>query len=824
MIILKESKNKIDQIIQMSDIHIPNDVRETEYREVFDETYLKLKIICANKYTVIVIVGDLLHNGRLCSPNALELINDFIHNLTLIAPTIIIPGNHDQKTKKNFLSVIHDWSQYENWYLLEESGAYLFHNIIFGVTSVLDKNIYSADKIEQEADYKIALFHGSIIDYEKKESFIHKFNGYDYVLLGDIHSFQYVDEDKTAAYCGSLIEQNFRECQYDHGFIKWDLKCRKSEFIPITNNYGHRILDIVDGEITDIDDLPKNLSIRYTLTNTSPIQLDKIMNKIRKRCIINEFVEERPMYGEKNSKKRTHDIDVTALESQVKQVKMYLSDCAVDREEKNMLVYIHRKIHESMPVETEFKGGHTWKLLELKFSNMLSYGKHNIIDFTKYSSLDIIGLNGPNQYGKSAVIEILLFCLFEKYSKSKNLVDIMNKSENRCQCSVKIQIGDNKYYIKRVGELRPKFMVDITFCKNVDEEWINLAEGLNKVQLRKKIELCVGNYEDFIVTFFYCQRQDLNLINMTNMQRIKYLLSILKLDIFEEYFDASKKILSTIDTKMSKVDGMMTEILRECGDVGTLRSKIKTIVGEIDKIKNKKGKIEFDKKVTLSNIEDYCEKKIEFNKYCTELGVLKADLMRYKKDYAAHEEHVASHERLFLKRENYRKYNDMMHHSRLPYELMIGYLPKMNSCMNDFLSKYDKINIEYASNIVISSTGKYEVSASGGVIGLYIEKDGNSINLSTVTGFGRFIASMSIKYGMGMIMKNVRPLISFCDEGWDCLDSTNLKNVEPILSRLKMLYECVVVISHLVNIQNVMTKVVKVKKKGGRSYVSNVDK
>ena len=37
------------------------------------------------------------------------------------------------------------------------------------------------------------------------------FDGYDYVMLGDIHKFQYMNEEKTIAYAGSLIQQSYGE-------------------------------------------------------------------------------------------------------------------------------------------------------------------------------------------------------------------------------------------------------------------------------------------------------------------------------------------------------------------------------------------------------------------------------------------------------------------------------------------------------------------------------------------------------------------------------------------------------------------------------------
>ena len=46
-----------------------------------------------------------------------------------------------------------------------------------------------------------------------------------------------MNSDKTMAYSGSLISQNFGETDPDHGVLCWDLNTKSSELIPIANAY-----------------------------------------------------------------------------------------------------------------------------------------------------------------------------------------------------------------------------------------------------------------------------------------------------------------------------------------------------------------------------------------------------------------------------------------------------------------------------------------------------------------------------------------------------------------------------------------------------------
>ena len=63
------------------------------------------------------------------------------------------------------------------------------------------------------------------------------FSDYDLVMLGDIHKMHFLNEEKTIAYSGSLIQQNKGE-SIEKGYLLWDIKKLSSEFVRIHNDYG----------------------------------------------------------------------------------------------------------------------------------------------------------------------------------------------------------------------------------------------------------------------------------------------------------------------------------------------------------------------------------------------------------------------------------------------------------------------------------------------------------------------------------------------------------------------------------------------------------
>ena len=107
----------------------------------------------------------------------------------------------------------------------------------------------------------IALYHGPVrgsavesdwqIDGEVDASI---FSKYDFVLLGDIHKRQYLNDAYTMAYPGSTIQQNYGE-SIEKGYLFWEIESADvytSKFIGLTNNHPFVTLEWGSDEHTQI--------------------------------------------------------------------------------------------------------------------------------------------------------------------------------------------------------------------------------------------------------------------------------------------------------------------------------------------------------------------------------------------------------------------------------------------------------------------------------------------------------------------------------------------------------------------------------------------
>ena len=317
-VLCDDRKSEIRYVYHLSDIHIRNYQRHEEYLKVFDQTYQSLQsLINDQKETsLIVLTGDIMHTKTELSPESISIACSFFKRLSDIAPVMMIAGNHDcnlsNKRRLDALTpLVEDIggnsvsdliseaneefpslrSDLKNFYYLKRSGFYQYHNIVFGISSLLDEKLITIkeldskkfNKIKQAKKYKIALYHGPIYKSTTESDFIIRhnclksstFDGYDYVMLGDIHKHQYINEKKTIAYAGSLIQQSHGESINNHGILKWNLLNGKSKLHEVSNDYGYCTIEIKDGKMIPTE-IPKKPHIRFCLENTSEIQYRKV--------------------------------------------------------------------------------------------------------------------------------------------------------------------------------------------------------------------------------------------------------------------------------------------------------------------------------------------------------------------------------------------------------------------------------------------------------------------------------------------------------------------------------------------------------------------
>jgi len=624
----------VKTIAHLADIHIRKLHRFVEYRQVFKNLYKQLKDL---KPDAIYIGGDVVHGKLDTSPEEVRMVANFFLELCDIAPTIIIPGNHDcnlnNKSREDTLSPIIDLVKKitPNLHYWKQSGVYTLDNVDFGVMSIFDIDkegnqlTTGLPNPKNLGDDKIALFHGGVDKHFYDNGFqveddrvkVDTFQGYDMVMLGDIHKRQFLDVDERVGYPGSLIQQNYSE-DPSHGFLLWDVEKRKATYHQVKNDYGYKILQVVDGVIQNkMNFIPPKGSIKIKYTNTTLEQIKDIQMDVRKKYpklkdVITERQDNISIGGDRENKL---DIgDVRDLNYQNELIEDFLKRNVEGIHEETIKRV--QKINDMTNNSPEIYDGDItrnvdWKIKSFEFDNMFCYGKGNKIDFTKLDGT--VGVVAPNHSGKSAIMDAIAYTIYDVCSRTTRALDVMNKKKTTFRAKLNLEINGMDYWIerdaqyKRVnhknGKVSHNCPVKVRFYM-IDEagEEVDLsgAARFNSQYgggTNEEIKKVLGTFDDFILTSLSLQTNGMNFLDKKQSERKKILSTFMDIEVFEQLESIAKSdsneervMLRQFQKKDSykELGTMNQRIIEMEKDEEELNTKDKSMSSQLTQLENKK--------------------------------------------------------------------------------------------------------------------------------------------------------------------------------------------------------------------------------------------
>jgi len=596
------------KIFHISDIHIRLYQRMDEYNYVFNKLFdflEKHKKEYPDEDNLIICTGDLLHMKTELSPECIVTTIKFLTKLSSIYPFILIPGNHDALLNNNqrldSISAILHGLEIPNLYYFPKTGVNQFGNLLVTCNSLLDGKFIKAKKLNYFNDIiKISLYHGGVGETEtdvgyrlKGDKLISDFDGYDLVLLGDIHKYQYVRPDKTMAYSSSLICQGFGETDIHHGILIWNIEDKSSYYHIIDNPWSYRNLYYINNKIMlkendqhTISDtiesininliennyLPKYGNLKIISINSNQIKtktLSQIINKMLKdiKIVIHEKtfkgstiknivnIANEPIQFSNNDFTDPNIMWKHIISTFWKNKKMTM-DIIQGEMIINKFIEMTASRNIKPPIENNLSQFH-WKLMYLRFNNLFGYGQNNLIVWDSYPQNSLIGLFANNSMGKSTLIDILTFMLFGKiarYQVMGNCKDLININYQHADADIVFMLGDSYYMIrkklKREKSDKIKILDEVLYTWKVNSypiteypvnEYIfsipNLIINLtdeHRLKTDKLIVDLIGTYDEFIFTSISLQNRDKSIKDMTQKERKEFLSKILKLNIFPQ--------------------------------------------------------------------------------------------------------------------------------------------------------------------------------------------------------------------------------------------------------------------------------------------------
>jgi DNA repair exonuclease SbcCD ATPase subunit len=234
-----------------------------------------------------------------------------------------------------------------------------------------------------------------------------------------------------------------------------------------------------------------------------------------------------------------------------------------------------------------------WYIKKIEFSNFLSYGEDQIIDFDKCNGITVIESDPPNFGGKTVLtVDLLLFLFFNTTTKTQKAEEIFNRFTDKNVVSVKgdIVIDGEEYIIARkierkkskAGEWNVKTELD--FFKKLPNGQLQNFTGEQRRETENFIKTSIGDMDDFLMTIVTTASNLEDLLEAKPTARGQVLSRFLGLEFLKKKEETGKEIYSEFSKGMMS-NVYNTESLKQDND--TSKESIQTLKNEIEDAKTK---------------------------------------------------------------------------------------------------------------------------------------------------------------------------------------------------------------------------------------------
>ena len=255
---------------------------------------------------------------------------------------------------------------------------------------------------------------------------------------------------------------------------------------------------------------------------------------------------------------------------------------------------VETKLIQNQTETTPFK---RWYIKNIEFSNFLSYGLNQKIDFEKCSGITVVESNPPNFGGKSVLsVDLLLFLFFNETTKTTKAEEIFNRYSTYDKVNVRGEVeidGDTYVIVRQIERKKSKsgdwnIKTELDFFKKLSDGSLINFTGEQRRETENFLKSSIGTKEDFLMTILTTATNLEDLIDSKPTARGQVLSRFMGLDFIKVKEEAAKGLYSDFSkSMMSNVynsEELKTEI--ENGKVKileleTLNNELNTKVVEV---------------------------------------------------------------------------------------------------------------------------------------------------------------------------------------------------------------------------------------------------
>ena len=284
-------------------------------------------------------------------------------------------------------------------------------------------------------------------------------------------------------------------------------------------------------------------------------------------------------------------MNITDTNYQLGLIKQYLETKGYNDHLESVLSInrmVENKIAEKQEETAQFK---KWYIKNIEFSNFLSYGENQRLDFEKLNGIVVVESDPPNFGGKTVLsVDLLMFLFFNETTKTTKAEEIFNRFSDKNKVHVKgeVQIDGEDYIIVRTierklskkGEWNVKTELD--FFKKLSDGSLQNFTGEQRRETEAFIKSSIGTKEDFLMTILTTASNLEELLEAKPTARGQVLSRFMGLELLKTKEEIAKEIYSEFSkSKMSNI--YSSQQLKD--DIETHENSIKTNLEQIEESK-----------------------------------------------------------------------------------------------------------------------------------------------------------------------------------------------------------------------------------------------
>lgn len=270
------------------------------------------------------------------------------------------------------------------------------------------------------------------------------------------------------------------------------------------------------------------------------------------------------------------------------------------KEKTDDILSINRMVENKMNGDEENQSQFKkWYIRNIEFSNFLSYGENQRLDFDKLNGIVVVESDPPNFGGKTVLtVDLLMFLFFNETTKTTKAEEIFNRFSNKDKVHVKGEItidGEDYVIVRNIerkmskkGEWNVKTELDF-FKKLSDGTLLNFT-GEQRRETEAFIKTSIGTKEDFLMTILTTGSNLEELLESKPTARGQVLSRFMGLEFLKKKEEVAKEIYGEFSKqKLSNV--YSSEQLKD--DITTHQTSIQTLNTQIEESQKE-----------LTNVED----------------------------------------------------------------------------------------------------------------------------------------------------------------------------------------------------------------------------